>query len=69
MAFRFALIALAGTFFLSTLSMPTSRNLEIAHLEPRAAEGEPFPCPDQAGTSAAKQALINTGAPQIGRST
>ena len=68
MALRIGLAALASSFFLPTLSMPTSQNLEIAHLQPRGGEGEPFQCPDPAGTSAAKQTLTRDGAQQIGRS-
>ncbi|KAL8670209.1 MAG: hypothetical protein Q9168_005242 [Polycauliona sp. 1 TL-2023] len=63
------LAAVAATFALSALSMPTNlHRMDLSPLSssssssllPRGAEGEAFTCPD--GTAAAKQALLDAGA-------
>ena len=59
---KLSIVTLVSTLALSALAMPTNLNT----LAPRGAEGEPFQCPNPGATSAAKQALINAGAQQIG---
>ena len=61
---KLSIATLAATLALSVLAMPTS----LTTLAPRGAEGEPFQCPNPSATSAAKIALINAGAKQIGMS-
>ncbi|KAL8961576.1 MAG: hypothetical protein Q9193_001892 [Seirophora villosa] len=66
MALRLAaLAAVVASFGLSALAIPTSPPAITAKLLPRGAEGEPFTCPDPAGTAAAKQKLLAAGAQSV----
>ncbi|KAL8883717.1 MAG: hypothetical protein Q9192_007028 [Flavoplaca navasiana] len=60
MHFTRTVAAVAATFAISALAMPTSLRSIGASLLPRGAEGEPFECPS--GTAAAKQTLLDAGA-------
>lgn len=65
---KLTLAAVAASFAVSVLAMPTSLKAPTGILVSRGAEGEPFVCPDPAGTSAAKQTLIQHGAQTVGKS-
>ncbi|KAL8689858.1 MAG: hypothetical protein Q9218_004567, partial [Villophora microphyllina] len=65
MIFRLSLAVLAATSALTVLAMPTTLNTRTALVLPRAAEGEPFPCPDPAAATAGKQALEQAGAQSV----
>ncbi|KAI4245561.1 MAG: hypothetical protein L6R40_002362 [Gallowayella cf. fulva] len=54
--------AMAASFALSVLAIPTILISKTLNLQPRAAESESYLCPDPAGFAAAKQALIGFGA-------
>ncbi|KAI4245680.1 MAG: hypothetical protein L6R42_010128 [Xanthoria sp. 1 TBL-2021] len=65
MVFRLSLAAVAATFALSVVAMPTSLHSLTTSLFPRGGEGEPFECPDPSSTARAKQALIDYGAQSV----
>lgn len=69
MVFKLSLAAVAATFALSVVAMPTSLHSLTTSLFPRGGEGEPFECPDPSSTAAAKQALIDYGAQSVGKSS
>ncbi|KAL8887129.1 MAG: hypothetical protein Q9205_005915 [Flavoplaca limonia] len=60
MHFTRTVAAVAVTFAISALAMPTSLRPIGSSLLPRGAEGEPFECPS--GTAGAKQILLDAGA-------
>lgn len=68
MVFRSILAAVTASFALSAFAIPTSLKVDSTSLGlvPRAAEGEPFQCPDPAGAATAKQALVGAGATTVG---
>ena len=47
-------------------AVPVETSIDAAILKPRGGEGEPFKCPDQAATKAAKEKLMRWGAKSIG---
>ncbi|KAL8628368.1 hypothetical protein Q9189_005912 [Teloschistes chrysophthalmus] len=67
MVFRSILAAVTASFALSAFAIPTSLKVDSTSLGlvPRAAEGEPFQCPDPAGAATAKQALVGAGATTV----
>lgn len=68
MAYRLGTTALAATFALSAMALPTSNDAHSAVLSSRSAEGEPFTCADPSAAAAGKQKLEGYGAQSIGRS-
>lgn len=65
MHFTRPVAAVAATFAISALAMPTSLRPIGSSLLPRGAEGEPFECPES--TAAAKQTLLSAGAKPMGK--